>query len=153
MWSWRRRLPKFHWKWIWTSGMVGLPTCRKQHQLSLRTQTVESCRRPVAKIQVPERVWPGNDAPWGEIPLVGVTPGEWQVSFLAFNTFECSSVGKPSVLVFTMVWDMNIIECYQWAFVEKTVSFNRIYTFHCNMTTIQKTMWIYEIWYTVKFRF
>lgn len=60
--------------------MAGFSTGGKQHQLSLCAQTVESCGRPVAKIQVPQRVWPSHDALGGEISLVGIVPGEWQLS-------------------------------------------------------------------------
>jgi len=87
LWSWWRRLPKLHWKWVWSPWMAGFSTGGKQHQLSLCAQTVESSGRPVAKIQVPERVWPSHDALRGEISLVGIASGEWQVSVISFSGF------------------------------------------------------------------
>ena len=112
LWSWRRRLLKLHWKWIRSPGMAGFSTGRKQHQLSLCAQTVESCRRPVAKIQVLERVWQSHDALGREIPLVGIAPGEWQVSVISFSGFIaqlalalgfCKSHGLEVVFSF-LVW-------------------------------------------------
>ena len=112
LWSWRRRLLKLHWKWIRSPGMAGFSTRRKQHQLSLCAQTVESCRRPVAKIQVLERVWQSHDALGREIPLVGIAPGEWQVSVISFSGFIaqlalalgfCKSHGLEVVFSF-LVW-------------------------------------------------
>lgn len=82
LWSWWRRLPELHWKWIRSPWMAGFSTGGKQHQLSLCAQTVESCGRPVAKIQAPQRVWSSHDALGGEISLVGIAPGEWELSVI-----------------------------------------------------------------------